>query len=421
MSLISVLLAALCSFVVGEAVARLRGSLSVAASAGLMLAVAAASVVGEIRGIIVPFIGLAPSLMSLLGLAAILARPPNWRASRELGRLTETTLLLVLCFSCQDLRAVGVLWLLSLIPGLRHREQEGVSRRPFVLVAIASVLLVGGALVGNSMAEGKLSTGLYIALVLGGALRMGVPPFSPLVMASTKRLSLGRTALVAACRPSVALLLAVRLSFPEQVEPCAVWLQPWAACAALLAGLQGLSSITLRRSLGVMAATQSSIILYGLVSPGEAGVFGAMVQWAGLGLSLFGLGLLVEAVESRVGHRRAPRVRGLIGPAPGMALLFLLFASTLSGFPGTTGFVGEDLVMQAPAHPAPLWRGLLLAATALNGITMLRLFAHSFLGPVFPKQARGFPPMNGRERLVLGTLALALGALTAWPGVLEVG
>jgi NADH:ubiquinone oxidoreductase subunit 4 (subunit M) len=143
------------------------------------------------------------------------------------------------------------------------------------------------------------------------------------------------------------------------------------------------------------------------------------VQWAGLGLSLVGLGVLVEAIESRVGRDRATRSRGLMGPAPGMALLFLLFAATMSGFPGTSGFVGEDLVMQAPTGHELWFRTLLLVATALNGFTMLRVFAHTFMGPLWPDEIRGFPPLNTRERLVLGAIAAAMGLLVASPALVS--
>ncbi len=418
MNTMTALVIALGCLCVCELLARLRSSLAVVSCCGLLIAVGALAGVGESLAVIEPPIGLGPALVALLGLASLLARPPSWRESREVAMLLETAVLVALCFAFQDLLVVGALWLLSLIPGLRHREQPGISRRPLILLTGAGVLLVGGALAGASL-EDVPHPVLYLALILGGALRMGVPPFSPLFVLNAERLPIGRTALVAAGRPSVALLLAARFAFPSAIEGCAAFLQPWAAGAALLAGLQGLATATPRRSLALMASTQSAIILFGLVSPGEAGVFGATVQWAGLGLSLLGLGLLVEAVESRVGRRRARRVRGLLSRAPGMALLFLLFAATLSGFPGTAGFVGEDLIMSAPARSAWLLRGMLLAATALNGITMLRLFARSFLGPSFPPEARGFPPLCGRERLVLGGMALALVSLTFWPAVLR--
>lgn len=416
MSLTGVLLAVVGCFAAGELVARLRAKSAVAVGICLLGGAALACSLAAARGALDPVIALAPGLVAVLGIAAMLARPPTWREPRELGRLTETALLLTLCFAFRQLPWVALLWLLSLLPGLRHREHAHVSRRAFVLIALPAAMIIAAALAVHLGSFAGAEPFVYLALVVGAALRMGVPPFTPLLLASTERLPLGRAALVMAGRPSLALLLAARLALPEQVAELAPWLQGWAASAALLAGLHGLSPTTPRRSLRAMAATQASIILYGLVSPGESGVLGALVQWAGLGLSLLGLGLLVEAVESRVGHQRANLVQGLLGPAPGMALLFLLFASTLSGFPGTSGFVGEDLVMQAPAQPAALWRGLLLVATALNGITMLRMFARRFLGPLSPPEARGFPGMNGRERLVLGAMALALAVLTAWPG-----
>ncbi len=415
MSVLSTLGLAAVAILLAEGIARLRGGKEALVATVLVQILALAALTWAVQaGLLVPLVVLAPALVALMGTVAVLARPPGWREPVELARLAETTLLVALTFACEELLPVALLWLVSLLPGLRYREHPGVSRRPFALKALLSAGAALSALVLLRFAP-EQGTLAWLALVLAAAIRMGVPPFSPLVLSGYQRLPMGRHALVAAARPSVALLLAARLALPEAVEPLAPLLQGWAATAAVLAGLQGLAAQDLRRSVGAMATTQASIILYGLVSTGHTGVAGALVQWAGLGLSLVGIGVLVEAIESRVGEARARSVRGLMGPAPGMALLFLLFAASMSGFPGTTGFVGEDLIMQAPSTQPVLWRGLLLLATALNGFTMLRVFARVFLGRLQPEEVRAFPALTLRERAVLGVVVLALGVLVASP------
>lgn len=185
--------------------------------------------------------------------------------------------------------------------------------------------------------------------------------------------------------------------------------------AACVAAVQGVASTSPRRSLAATSTTQSAILLFGLVAPEATGLLGATVQWVGLGIALVGLGGLIESIEGRVGAARSESVRGLLGPAPGLALAFLLFAATLSGFPGTIGFAGEDLVIQSAVAEGSRW--LLLVATALNGATMLRLFALLFLGPL-PAEARGFPALTSRERLVTGALGVALVVATLRPALL---
>ena len=354
----------------------------------------------------------ATPIVAALGGAALLCRPVAWRNPPEVARLTETALLVGLAFLSEDLPTVAVFWLVSFVPGLRWREQRNVSRRPFALLAVVSSVPVVAAVALHYWGQAPEWT--YGLAVLGAALRMGVPPASPLIMAGYDRLPLGRAAFVAAVRPSVALLLCLRGTYHEQVGLLAGPLQWWAAVAAVTAALQGVSQRDPQRGIGAMAATQAAIILFGLAAPGRVGVLGALVQWVGLGVSLVGLGLIVEAAGSRLGRRRARKVRGLMGPAPGMALLFLLFAATMSGFPGTSGFAGEDLILEsAAAHPV-LLPTLLLVATALNGATMLRIFAHTFLGPLTP-EANGFPGLTARETFVLGGLALALLVLVVAP------
>lgn len=404
----------LLSLALGELVARARSSgtavlLAVLALVGMA---ALANLPGEAG------VHHGATLIALLATATVLARPPAWREPRELGRLLSTALLMGLAFTTPDLSLVIAAWLASFLPGLGSREQAAVSRRPLFLLALLSGLpVLGGWLCLALPGPAWRLDAAWLLLVLGGAVRMGVPPFSPLLMANYDRLPMGRTALVAAARPSVALVLAARLALPEQVEAWAPLLQAGAAGAALLVALQGVVQRDPRRSIGAMAATQAAMILYGLVAPGASGVDGALIQWAGLGIALVGLGVLYEAVESRLGRTGARAARGLLTQAPGTALLFLLFAATMAGFPGTSGYAGEDLILQASASHGLWLRAVLVAATALNGATMLLLFARLFMGRL-PPEARGFPRATLRERLVAGSLASVLGVLSVWPTLL---
>ncbi len=382
------------------------------------------SIVGVLAGsLLMAWLGPGAPTGSLLAgglaLALILSRPACWRSNAELASLTSTSLLAGLVFVAGDLSlAIGV-WLVSMWPGLRRREASGVSRRPLVLrttTAGAIVLLGWAASAVVGPAHGTL---LYVAVTVGAAARMGVPPWSPLTLAEQERAVSGPSALMMSARPSVAVLLAARAALPDQVATVAPALQAYAAAVGLLVAVQGLAAQGPRRQIGCMAATQSSMILYGLSSASAEGVNGALVQWVGLGISLVGLSVIVEAVESRVGRRRAERARGLLSRVPGLAFFFLFFAATMAGFPGTSGFVGEDLILRSAAHPAWPLQVALLLSTLFNGITMLRLFATTFLGPPSPQDVAAFPGSTARELLVLGVLACALLAVTSAPGVLR--
>jgi NADH-quinone oxidoreductase subunit M len=80
------------------------------------------------------------------------------------------------------------------------------------------------------------------------------------------------------------------------------------------------------------------------------------------------------------------------------------------GFPGTLGFVSEDLLVQGLLRTHGLAVAGLLIVTALNGILLYRAFKRTFLGPQspHPQVMRGMEDFLPRERWVSVALVVLL-------------
>ena len=66
---------------------------------------------------------------------------------------------------------------------------------------------------------------------------------------------------------------------------------------------------------------------------------------------------------------------------PRLALLFLLCALGLSGFPISPSFIGEDLIF-SHIHPHQLALAFMVSLSfILNGLSLMRIYARLFLGP----------------------------------------
>ena len=96
----------------------------------------------------------------------------------------------------------------------------------------------------------------------------------------------------------------------------------------------------------------------------------------------------------------------------------VLFALANAGLPGTSGFVGEFLVILA-AFKANFWYAFLAALTLILGAAYtLWLVKRVVFGPVGNDHVAQLQDVNGREFLVLGVLAIAVLALGLWPAPL---
>jgi NADH-quinone oxidoreductase subunit M len=118
-------------------------------------------------------------------------------------------------------------------------------------------------------------------------------------------------------------------------------------------------------------------------------------------------------LEVRFGENlTASRHLGLAGHAPRLAVFFVVFGLALVGLPGTLSFCSQDLLIHGTLASHPQTGLLLPIATALNAVSVFRLFTRLFLGrhrTGFTITADALP----RERWILtaGVLFVVLGGL----------
>src|SRR5256885_11063200 len=92
---------------------------------------------------------------------------------------------------------------------------------------------------------------------------------------------------------------------------------------------------------------------------------------------------------------------------PVFASFMVLFALANTGLPGTSGFVGEFLVIIA-SFRASFWYSLLAAVTLVLGAAYtLWLVERVIFGPVASPRVSALEDLNGRACIVLEGLALA--------------
>jgi NADH-quinone oxidoreductase subunit M len=148
------------------------------------------------------------------------------------------------------------------------------------------------------------------------------------------------------------------------------------------------------------------------------GLDGAMVQMVSHGLISGALFLCVGVLYDRMHTRQIADYGGVINTMPVFAGFMVLFCLANTGLPGTSGFVGEFLVIVA-SFRASFWFSFLAAVTLVLGAAYsLWLVKRVVFGPVTSPRVAALKDLNGREFLVLGVLALAVIGVGVWPAPL---
>ena len=148
------------------------------------------------------------------------------------------------------------------------------------------------------------------------------------------------------------------------------------------------------------------------------GIDGAMVQMVSHGLISGAMFLCVGVLYDRLHSREISAYGGVINRMPMFGAFMVLFAMANSGLPGTSGFVGEFLVIIA-SFKANFWYAFLAATTLILGAAYtLWLVKRVIFGPVGNDHVAALEDLNSREFLVLAVLAVGVLLLGVWPAPL---
>ncbi len=156
----------------------------------------------------------------------------------------------------------------------------------------------------------------------------------------------------------------------------------------------------------------------GAVNGAGMGLDGAMVQMVSHGLVSGALFFCVGVLYDRLHTRDITAYGGVVNTMPVFGFFAVLFAMANAGLPGTSGFVGEFLVIVA-SFKANFWYAFVAALTLILGAAYtLWLVKRVIWGEVANDGVASLKDLNAREFIVLAALAAAVLALGVWPAPL---
>jgi NADH-quinone oxidoreductase subunit M len=145
------------------------------------------------------------------------------------------------------------------------------------------------------------------------------------------------------------------------------------------------------------------------------GISGAMVQMISHGFISGAMFLAVGVLYDRMHSREISSYGGVANTMPWFAMFAVLFFMANSGLPGTSGFVGEFMVILAAFH-ASFWFAFVAATTLLLGAAYsLFLVKRVFYGEVTNDGVAALKDLGAREWIMMVTLAVLVIGVGVWP------
>ena len=363
-------------------------------------------------------------LFSCLTLGATLVLPFRDSNAGTIGGILVVLGSTLLAYSTENLLVLLAAWILSAIPFFPARWFGAASWRPRAALLLSSIALALGIVLiaadGHAVAidrlKGQSPGGVpaFGLLVFAVILRKGICPAHAWVADAAEGGPATPTALL--LNGHFGALLVAKLIvplFPRTAGNFFPVLSYLAIATALYVAILALTENSPRRLLAFLALSQSACILAGLESRTAEGITGALVHWFVVTVSTMGLFGILRLLEVRFGENlTASKHLGLAEHAPRLTVFFAVFGLALVGLPGTLSFCSQDLLIHGTLMSHPLTGLLLPVATAMNAVSVFRLFTRLFLG----KRRTGFTLMADalpRERWILaaGVLFVVLGGL----------
>ncbi|ADV27675.1 proton-translocating NADH-quinone oxidoreductase, chain M [Pseudoxanthomonas suwonensis 11-1] len=154
---------------------------------------------------------------------------------------------------------------------------------------------------------------------------------------------------------------------------------------------------------------------YGSVDAARLGLQGAMVQMISHGFVSGAMFSCIGVLYDRMHTRRIADYGGVANVMPWFATFSMLFFMANAGLPGTSGFVGEFMIILASFQKHPVIA--VLAATTLitAAAYTLWLYRRVFFGEVANAHVAELKDINAREVLVLGVFAAGTLLFGLWP------
>ena len=171
----------------------------------------------------------------------------------------------------------------------------------------------------------------------------------------------------------------------------------------------------MKKLIAYSSVAHMGFVTIGIFTVRTQGVEGAIVQMLSHGVISAALFLCVGVVYDRLHSREIARYGGLVHRMPVYAAVFMVFMLGSVGLPGTSGFVGEFLVLVG-AFQVNTWLALLATTGIVLGVAyMLYLYRRVIFGELTKEDLKTMTDLSRREIAVFAPLVAATLWMGIWP------
>ena len=194
--------------------------------------------------------------------------------------------------------------------------------------------------------------------------------------------------------------------FPIASEVFTPLIYALSVIAIIVTSLIALMQEDMKKLIAYSSVSHMGFVTLGVFTIQQQGIEGSIIQMISHGLVSAALFLCVGVVYERMHTRLINRYGGIVSVMPKYAIVFMIFTLAAIGLPGTSGFIGEFLILMAAFS-----KNFLVATIASLGVIfaaayMLWLYRRIVFGDLVKEDLKKMLDLNKTEVLILWSLAV---------------
>ena len=176
--------------------------------------------------------------------------------------------------------------------------------------------------------------------------------------------------------------------------------------AIIFTSLIALMQEDIKKLIAYSSVAHMGFVTLGVFTIKQQGIEGSIIQMISHGLVSAALFLCVGVVYDRMHSRLINTYGGIVSILPKYSVLFMLFTLAALGLPGTSGFIGEFLILMGVFMDNFLVAVIASLGVILGAAYMLWLYKRVIFGKLINKELIKMNDLNKTEYLILTSLAI---------------